>query len=468
MKPRYRMTRYITIAVVAALFLGSCSSYTPDKRELKPEQMPEQYSLYPDTSSDSPDRWWETFQSDELNQLIERGLENNLNIIQARARIKKAKAALERVGGATVPSVGLNSGITRTQSPAGDAVEAYSLGLSASYELDLWGRVDALVEGQQFAYQATKADLETSVMSIAASIAETWLSIISTRLTIEILEEQVKNNQTLLMLLETRFENAMTDALDVLQQQEALAASKAAIPRLEAQEQVLLNNLALLLGHPTRKSVLVNQKTLPVVGQLPSPGIPADLLARRPDIRSAGLNLKSSDWDIAAARANRLPSVSLSGSYRYASNDFGTLFDNWVFSLGASLIANLYDGGAKSAEVKRLQAGVEEELARYKHTVFSAIYDVENGIINEKKQVETIVLLDRQLSLARAALSEAERRYTNGLKSFLPVITEIPKVQMLEKQIVSEKAALLKYRIALYRALGGSWARELVPPENET
>jgi len=458
----------MTIVAAAALFLSSCSVYTPDKRDLKPEQMPEQYSLYPETSEKTPDKWWESFQSAELNRLIQRGLEHNLNIHQARARIKQAKAALEKVGGSTVPSIGLSTGVTRTMMPDIDSVDAYSLGLSASYELDLWGRVDSLVEGERLDYQATQADLETSAMSIAASITETWLSIISTRLTIGILNEQVKNNQTMLALLEMRFENAMTDALDVLQQQEALAGSKAAIPLLEAREQVLLNNLALLLGNPTSKGVTVSQKTLPDITKLPAVGIPADLLARRPDIRSAGLNLKSSDWDIAAARANRLPSVSLSGSYGYSSSDFSTLFDNWIFSLGASLVANLYDGGTKSAEVKRLEAGVEEELARYKYTVYNAIFDVENSIINEKKQAEYVVLLNQQLSLARSVLTEAERQYTNGLKTFLPVITEIPKVQTLEKQIVSEKADLLKYRIALYRALGGSWTNKLVPLENES
>ena len=144
------------------------------------------------------------------------------------------------------------------------------------------------------------------------------------------------------------------------------------------------------------------------------------------------------------------------------------MFDNWIFSLGASLAANLYDGGAKSAEVKRAQAAVEAELARYKYTVYNAVLNVENSIINERKQAEYVALLHQQLFLARQVLSEAGRQYTNGLKSFLPVITQIPKVQVLEKKIVSEKTDLLKYRIALYRALGGSWAQELVTSDDES
>lgn len=465
------MTRCIAIVASVVLFISACSVYTPEKRDLKPAEMPEQFKrldLFPDKSGMAPNKWWETFNSPELNRLIQQGLENNLDIHQALARIKQARAALEKVGGSTVPSVSANAGVNRYQYPELDDVESYSLGLSASYELDLWGRVDALVEGERLDYQATQADMETAAMSVAASIAESWLSIITIRRTIEILKEQVKNNETTLALVELRFENAMTDALDILQQQEAVASSKAAIPPLEAQEQVLINNLALLLGYPSASKVSVQQTTLPEVTELPAPGIPADLLSNRPDIRSAGLNLTSSDWDIAAARANRLPSINLTGSYAYTSSDFGTLLDNWIFSLGASLAASLYDGGYKSAEIRRLEAGVEAELASYKQTVFKAIIDVENSLINEKKQIEYIILLNRQLSLARSTLKEAERQYANGLKTFLPVITEIPKVQTLEKQIISEKAALLKYRITLFRALGGSWTHELVPSGKES
>jgi len=458
----------LSLLIIMGLVLPSCSVYTPEERNLKPEAVSGQYSLYPDTGRQAPGRWWEGFQSPELNRLIELGLKNNLNIQQARARIKQARATLEKVGGTTGPKITAGLGTSRTRRPNMDDVDAFSIDLSASYELDMWGRVDTLIEAERLGYQATRADLETAAMSIAASIAETWLDIITTRQEIRILMAQVKNNETLLELLNLRFENGMADILDVLQQREVLASSRAKIPMLEAREQALINSLKLLLGEPVGSGVTVRQASLPPLSRFPALGIPADLLANRPDIRSAGLNLKSADWDIAAARANRLPAMTLSGSYGYVSNDIGTLIDKWVFSLGASLIGTIYDGGAKSAEVRRLEAVVEEGLAGYKQTVFKAIIEVENSILNEKKQAEYIDLLEQQLVSARQALTEAERQYTNGLQGFIPVITEIPKVQTLEKQIITEKSGLLKYRIALFRALGGSWTRDWVPPENES
>jgi len=463
MKPNHSTSALVIL--LAGLLLAGCSSWEPEKRDLKPRDLPLRYQLFPERYDADPVRWWDTFNSPELSRLIEEGLKNNLNIVQARARIKQARAALEKFGGAAAPSISASAGVTHRQYPELNSTDTYGLGLSASYEVDLWGRVDALVESGRLEYRASRADLETAAMSVAAGIAETWLNIIRVRRTIGILQEQVQNNRTTLALLEVRFENAMTDALDILQQQETLAGSLAAIPPLEARERVLLNNLALLLGYASSDRVVVQQRDLPEIIHLPSPGIPSDLLARRPDIRSAGLSLGAADWDIAAARANRLPSLTLSGSYTYSSSDIGTLLDNWIFSLGATLAASLYDGGAKSAEIRRLESVVEAELARYRQTVFSAVLDVENALLNERKQAEYIELLNGQLELARRALTEAERQYVNGLQTFLPVITSIPKVQALEKQIIAEKATLIEYRIALYRALGGSWTSELLPPE---
>ena len=452
--------------LILPLLLTSCSIYEPEERNLKPDQLTESYSLFRESSSKTTDKWWESFNSEELNLLIEKGLKNNLDIHQARARMRQAKAALEKAGGSTAPSFAGTLQSTRSRMPDVEDTDTYSFDLSASYELDMWGRVDALIKAENFDFQASKADLETSAMTVAASIAETWLDVISIRQEIAIIRSQLQSNSALLELLNLRFENAMADVLDVLQQQEVLASSKSQIPLLEAREKVLINNLALLLGQPSNEGITLQQNQLPDMPGFPVLGIPADLLENRPDIRSAGLNIKSSDWDIAAARANRLPAMTLTGSHVYSSNEFSTLFDNWVFSLGASLVANLYDGGTKSAEVLRLEAGVEEELASYKQTVFEAIIEVENSIINEKKQIEYLNVLEQQLLIARQALTEAERQYTKGLQSFIPVITEIPKVQSLEKQVVTEKVDLLKYRIALYRSLGGSWTGEWLAVEN--
>lgn len=452
--------------IFLGLLVSACSVYEPEKRDLKPATLNEQFSLFDVSSDSSTNRWWEDFQNAELSSLIALGIENNLDIHKSRAQMKQAQAALEKVGGSVYPSVSAGLSSSLTQKPDVDDVESYSLNLSASYELDLWGRVDALVEAEKLDYQASQADLEAAAMSLAANIAETWLDIIKTRQEITIIRSQLQTNVNLLELLNFRFENAMADALDVLQQKEAIASTKASIPLLEAKEKVLLNNLAILLGKPSATGLQIKTQNLPAVPAFPAIGVPADLLENRPDIRSAGLNLKSSDWDIAAARANRLPSMSLSGSYAYSSSDFAELFDSWIVSLGVSLVASLYDGGTKSAEVRRLEAGVEAELSTYKQTVFKAVIEVENSIINEKKQVEYLKLLEEQLTIARQTLTEAERQYTNGLQSFIPVITEIPKVQSLEKQMIGEKTNLIKYRIGLYRALGGPWTRDWIASES--
>ena len=451
----------VVVHWILVLGLASCSSYAPSKREVKLQKLPGSYSLYGEHTGRISDKWWEEFNSPGLNRLVERGIQNNLDIRRAIARIKQSRAALEKVGGAAVPTVSAGVGRSQRHQKGLDPVNEHTLDLTASYELDVWGRVEALVETEKINYRATRADLESVAMSLAADIVLSWLDIIAVRQEIAIVRSQIESNSAILELLELRFENAMVNVLDVLQQIDVLAAATSNIPRLEAKEQILLNNLSLLLGESTVEKQLVTQRSLPDVPPLPDTGIPADLLANRPDIRSAGLALKSSDWNIAAARANRLPSVSLTGSYRYSSNTLSTLLDNWIVSLGATLASTLYDGGTKAAEVKRQQAIAEEKLAEYKSKVYGAVIEVENSIVNEKKQAEFVDLVGQQLKTARQVLAEAERQYSNGLQTYLPVITQIPKVQLLEKQVVTEKLQLLKYRVALCRSMGGSWTSRL-------
>lgn len=291
-----------------------------------------------------------------------------------------------------------------------DAVDTFSSDLSASYELDIWGRLDSLKKSEQLSYRATRADLESINMSTAASVVQNWLDIISIRGEISVLKQQVETNENILKVLITRYENGRAQALDILQQKRVLVETKAALPLLESKERVLLNALTLLLGNSRTSMINVKQAEFPIVPDFPGIGIPADLLVNRPDVRSAGLTLQSSDWDIASARADRLPGITLTGQYGYSSTELDTLFDNWVFTLGASLAATLYDGGKKAAKVEQYTAVMEQNLATYRKTVYEAVLEVENAIINEKKQAEYLKLMKQQLAAVKLSF---KRRSAN-------------------------------------------------------
>jgi outer membrane protein TolC len=173
--------------------------------------------------------------------------------------------------------------------------------------------------------------------------------------------------------------------------------------------------------------------------------------------------LELADWNVSAAKADRLPSLSLTARATYQADELNLLLDNWLLNLAANLTAPLLDGGRRKAEVDRLTAVVDENLAAYRQTILAAVREVEDALVGEEKLQAHLRGLDTQLDAARNALNEARSRYRNGLIDYLPVLTQLLTVQNLERTIIQRKADLLVARVNLYRALGGSWTDELEP-----
>jgi NodT family efflux transporter outer membrane factor (OMF) lipoprotein len=279
------------------------------------------------------------------------------------------------------------------------------------------------------------------------------------------LERQLATNLTYLELVELRFRKSMVSALDVYQQKQIVERVKAEIPLVEAQEQLLLHELALLLGKPPRAAIQISSETLPSLSEIPATGLPADLLAARPDVRSAGLRLQEADWRVAVARADRLPAISLSANAGYEAAQLDLLFNNWILKLAGNFSAPVFDAGRRRAEVDRTRAVVDERLAKYRETVLTAIKEVEDALVSESKQREHIKALEMQTEAARKALEQAVLRYRKGIASYLPVLTQLLTVQGLERDLIQRQSELVIDRVSLYRALGGTWTQALRPDE---
>ncbi len=264
-------------------------------------------------------------------------------------------------------------------------------------------------------------------------------------------------------LIELRFINAMVSALDVFQQQQVLENVMAEIPLAEKQEQLFTHELAVLLGRLPMNPPAILQTELPVVAAVPKTGLPADLLANRPDIRAAGLRLQSSDWQVAAARANRLPSLSLPAPATPGKGDLDVLFNNWLLSLAGNLTAPIIDGKRRATEVEKRLAVTDERLWAYRQTVLTAIKEVEDALVSESQQRIHIKALEQVQQTAQRGLDEAIERYRNGLSDYLPVLTQLTTLQRLERDLINKRRTVLIDRIDLHRALGGAWFSGLKP-----
>jgi multidrug efflux system outer membrane protein len=463
------MFRLSLYAATLSILMG-CTMFQPLARPAAPLELPDTYSLY-SADEPGPDRWWQSFGSDELNRLVDEALSGNFDIRTAWSRLKQADAVARQAGAALAPTLDVSAGAGKswqqTKSEGGDTVhtdtQTYSAGLGAAYEVDLWGRLDALRQSEVLELKAVREDVEAAAVTVSAGVVTTWIDILSARRRIAILQDQIKLNRALLKLQELRFANGKADVLDVSQQREALAAAKAKLPMLQLEEQQQRNALAVLLGRSGAHSLAIDQQVLPELIAVPGTGLPADLLGSRPDVRAAGLRLHSADWQVSAARSHRLPSITLSADGNVSSDTLDLLFSNWIATLAGSITGPLFDAGYRSAEVDRTRAAAEGYLAEYARTVADAIREVEDSLATEKRQSEYIVLLEDQLKASRMALKDARIQYMNGQDNYLDYLTAWSSVQDLERQLVVEQAALIKNRVTLYRSLGGGWTRELVP-----
>lgn len=337
----------------------------------------------------------------------------------------------------------------------------------SSYELDLWGRVRAEQSAAQLTARAALADADAAAMTIAAEVTERWLNIIAAKNRLERLHAQIGTNDIRLELVELRFQKGLTTALDVYQQRELVARIQREIPLTEAEIAAQRYQLALLLGLPPHMAPKIKADNFPDYPQIPAVGLPADLLAHRPDVYGAGLRLQTSRRNLEAARANRLPAIRLTGSTQYNANVLDFLFQNWLYSLAANLTAPLVDAGRLKAAAEVAKGELTEQLAVYEATVYQAVLEVETALIREAKRQTSLEHLTRQMENARKGLEQAMRRYRNGLSDYLPVLAQLISVQELELSLINGKAEMIRNRIALYRALGGGWGTNLAQHEQQ-
>jgi NodT family efflux transporter outer membrane factor (OMF) lipoprotein len=463
----------VIISLVVGWSLLSCAPFSPDRRVPDEEMLPEAFSNKAPTS-DISQRWWETFDDDQLNMLVEEALSANYSLRQNWARLKQARALAVKSGAGLYPDLSLEGSASMGRSRTDDGtsaaetnVESYGLGLSSTYEIDFWGRIRSEREAATLAAAATRQDLNAAAMTLTANVAIRWIGILSQRMQKQLLQRQLEANQTLEELVELRFHKSLASALDVFQQRQLVAQSRAQIPLVEQSERKLLNELTVLLGRSPHEVPDIESRTLTVPTHVPATGIPAQLLTARPDIQAALGRLEAADWDAAAAKADRLPAVRLSANAAYQADELSLLFDNWLMRLAASITAPLVDGRRRKAEVDRQVAVVEEKLAAYRQTVLTAIREVEDALVGEEKLQAHLKGLNEQLDAAQNALNEARSRYRNGLIDYLPVLTQLLTVQNLERTIIQRKADLLVARVDLHRALGGTWMESLQPYEEE-
>ena len=400
--------------------------------------------------------WWIAFGDHNLNVVIDSALANNFDVLAAWQRLQAARALSRREAAELWPSFDASLQASKVYGEeAFRPDETIDLGIGASYEVDLWGRIRSQVQAEELRTLATWAEYRTATLSLAAELTLTWVQLAEAIEQIDLVDQQVETNNTVLQLIENRFGLGLVQSVDVLRQRQLVERTREQRIIADARRAALENRLAVLMGEVPGENDNLLPSELPQLPPLPDPGIPGDLIQRRPDVQQAFLRLQAADRDIASAVSNQFPRLSLSVSSVTTARGTQKLFQDWITTLSGDLLAPIFQGGELRAEVKRTRAVRQELLYTYGQTVLVALREVEDALVLEARQAEQIGLLEEQLQLADQAFVQLRVQYLNGASNYLDVLTALDDVQVLRRELLVARLALLEIRVALYRALAG-------------
>jgi len=450
-----------------ALFLAGCM-VGPDYRR-PPVETPLSWRFGDkDVKAVADTPWWEQFRDPVLNDLITSGLEGNKDVKIAAARIEQYMGQYVTTRSAMFPqvsagaSVGKERATERGPSPVSSAVknpaEIYQAQFSASWEIDLWGKLRRASEAARADILASEESRAGVIMALVSSIAAGYINLRDLDRQLEIAETTARSREESYKLFQVRFKGGIVSELELNQIKSQYEEALASIPGFRNSIAQQENALSVLLGRnpgsiPRGKTI--DELALPVVPE----GLPSDLLERRPDIRQAEQALISANARIGAAKAQYFPSISLTGMFGWSSAKLSQLFTgpaetwNWV----APIAAPVFTAGAISGQVKSAEAYQKEAVLSYQRTIQNAFRDVENSLVDRKQTIEELETRTRQVESLSNYARIARLRYENGYTSYLEVLDAERSLFSSQLSHARTRGNLLLAMVNLYKAMGGGW-----------
>jgi outer membrane protein, multidrug efflux system len=471
--------KYLYIFILVLAFSG-CKVHNVHQCPTPCTDIPESFSESGDAVQCLP--WWEEFDDENLNCIMDCALAHNLDVQQAWNRLLQAKAQVCIDNSARYPQIdalvnvrtSANQGSLRNFGgfafDGADEFEDFGgigggggfsqlfLSGQLEYEIDLWRKIDSRVRASCKEMQATREDLDATALTLSGTVTDLWFTILEQKALLKLLAEQIESNETQLELIELRFTVGQSSALDVYQQRLTLSQTKSEVPRVRSMLKTSLNRLQVLLGRPPSQAWVEEPEDFAAaLPPFPTLGTPWDLMQNRPDLRAARDRLMAADYEVAVAIADRFPQLRLLSSGDLITTEFVQFFERQTLSIAGSLLAPLFDGKRRKCEVARRRAILWERMNAFGESFLTALREVEDAIAQEKEQLALLEDLGDQLEISENTLRESQMRYLQGLTSYLDVIAAITALQNAQRRIISEKKTLLTYRSNLYRALGGSF-----------
>jgi outer membrane protein, multidrug efflux system len=470
-----------SMAMLLCLFAAGCSvgpNYHRPETAAPPVWQEAQQSGI-DTQADQLAGWWKEFKDPVLDGLVERAVKNNLDLRIAEARVREERAALAATAAGLWPTLDLSGSYSRNRasqnavgSPTQGAIAVpsggrqlennfYKTGFDSSWEIDVFGGTRRQIEGAQAILQASVEERRGVLVTLLGDVARNYIDLRGLQRRLEVAQENLRAQQDTLGLTKVRFDAGLASDFEVAQSEGQVNTTAAQIPALQSALKQAAYRLDVLLGTQPGTSWDELAKTAPIPALPPQAhvGLPADLLRRRPDIRSAERQVAAATAQVGAATADLYPRFSLLGSIGLQSisaSDWITAQSRF-WSIGPTISWPVFDAGRIRATIEIRNAQQEQALRQYEKSILTAFEDVENSLVNYGNEQSRYRSLLEAAAANRRAEQMANDLYIQGLVPFLNVLDAQRALYATESDLAQSEANMAANLVALYKALGGGW-----------
>jgi NodT family efflux transporter outer membrane factor (OMF) lipoprotein len=456
----------ILIGTITVLFLSGCTVVGP---EYIPPETGAPSGWHSNLSGGLADeaadprilaQWWTSFNDPLLSRLADRAIAGNLDIKEARSRVREARARRGISAADTFPSLDASGSVTKRRSGDTES-KMYAVGFDAGWELDIFGGVQRDIEAAQANLEATQEKLRDVLVSLLAEVGLNYIEARTYQIRVSVAEANRDAQQETYELNRSRYQAGLSDELAMQQARYNLENTLSQIPSLRAGLDAAMNRLAVMLGeHPGAvHAEFENPCDLPDVPSGIAVGIPADMLRRRPDVRQAERSLAAQTAKVGVAVADLYPKFSLTGSVGLESLSSGSLFssESRNSSLGPRISWPVFSGGAIRQNIEIQSALQEQSLIQYESAVLRAVEEVENALVSYSEEQNRRKSLKNAAEAAGQAVALAENKYAAGLTDFSNVLDSQRTLLSLQDQLAVSQGKVITNLITLYKALGGGW-----------
>ena len=461
-----------SLAALLAVLLAGCTTQVP--QALSPSLVPNGFTapvpasapVWPETS------WWAGFGDPAMTQLVTEAQANNRDIAAAAARVMQAEAQATVQRSALFPTIDAQAQHSGNQC-SGQACRQYlsgqtfGLGFNATYELDIWGLARNNLRAAQEQLKSARFAQQAVAMTVTANVASRYLEVLALRSRIAIQHQQIDAINDILQVIKLKVKAGAISRLDLVRENTQLESVQAQLPNLETQEKQALFALAVLLGRAPEDFDITGKTLDGITAPYVGPGLPSDLLLRRPDVAGGEADLAAAHAKLDAARAAFLPQISLSSAGGFASTAVGALLNgsNTGLSYGADLLQTIFDGGRLAGQRDLAEGLQREALANYQSKVLNAYADVEYALTQYANTRRSEGHLHNVIAAAQEAFQISQLQYRQGAADLLNVLFAQQALFLAQDQLVQVALANREAAVHLFEALGGGWQEA---PEDRT